>query len=120
LRLSSMIVMLKDAGSRLKIWARRSTRNLRIDLDLPDLTVCSPTMKKVALAMLRHYPAKVLALEEGRAVHLLVAVKVQKSALKALKALSAAEPIRGRKATEILKRPTPKAIMKALEQSIDL
>lgn len=115
-----MIVILKDAGSHLKIWARKSTRNLRIDLELPDLIVGSPTMKKVALAMLRHYPAKVLALEEGRAVHLLVAVKVRKSALKALKALSAAEPISGGKVAEILKRPTPKAIMKALEQSVDL
>jgi len=109
-----MIVILEDDGNRLKLWVRKSLRNLHINLDAPDIIISFSKVKKIALAMLKPCPAKVVAFEEGRTIHLLVAVKVRESVLKALRALSTSKPLRGRKAAELLKKPTPRNILKAL------
>ena len=80
----------------------------------PDLIISLSNAKKVALAMLRSYPAKIVAYESGGKAHLLVAVKVRESTLKALKALSTAERIKGGKAIKLLEKPTPRTILKTL------
>lgn len=114
-----MIVILEDAGNRLKVWVRKSLRNLEISLDSPDLTISLSNAKKVALAMLKPYRAKVVAVEDGRAAHLLVAVKVRKSTLMALKVLSTAERITGREAVKLLEKPTPRTILKAVSGHLE-
>jgi len=109
-----MIVILEDDRKSLKIWVRKSLRNLHINLHAPDILISFSNAKKIALAMLKRYPAKVVAFEEARTARLLVAVKVRGSALRALRALSTSEPLKGRKAAELLEKPTPRNILKAL------
>ncbi|MEM3104635.1 MAG: hypothetical protein QXD69_03920 [Candidatus Bathyarchaeia archaeon] len=92
---------------------------MKITMGSPDLTISLSNAKKVALAMLKPHQAKVFAVEEGRKVRFLAAVKVRESTLKALKALSTAERITGRKAIKLLKKPTPRTILKALSGRLE-
>lgn len=109
-----MIALIEDSRRGLKVWIRRSIRKLEINHDFPDLAIGSANAKKVALAMLRHYPAKVLANERGSKTSLIVAVKVRASTIEALKALTRAERITSAKVKELLEKPTPRNVLKNL------
>ena len=54
-----------DGGISLKVWLRKSLRNLNPNEDA-DFRIKGLNAKKVALAMLRKYPAKVLYVEGRR------------------------------------------------------
>lgn len=112
-----MIVVLEDSGKNLKVWKRNSIRKLELNSDFPDLTINSSNAKKVALAMLKHYPAKVVAYEEGVKPRLLVAVEVRTSTFEALKALTRVKRITDAKVKELLKRPTPRNVLKSLMEA---
>ncbi len=109
-----MIVVLEDSGRSLKVWTRKSTRNLDVNIDSPDISINCISAKRVALKMLKPYPARVVPMEMGGKARLLVAVKVHNSTVKALKALSNVERITGRKAAKLLEKPTPRNVLKSL------
>ena len=67
--------------------------NLNLDEEAADFRIEGLNAKRVALAMLRKYPAKVLYVESGRRVRLIAAVKARKSACKVLEMLSKVERI---------------------------
>jgi hypothetical protein len=109
----SMFMVLEDAGgARLKVWMRKSLRNLRIDVETPEFEIKCLNAKRVALVMLRRYPARFVVAEEGKAVHLLVAVKVNASAYRALKALSGVEHMTRRGAAKLMEKPVPRIILR--------
>jgi len=66
--------VLENAGrASLNVWIRRSLRCLTFDGSPPDFTIKGVNAKRVALAMLRRYPAKVLL--GRRSARLMVVVK---------------------------------------------
>lgn len=112
-----MFAILEDDGSTcLKVWVGKSLRSVNINVNAPDIRVENSNAKKVALAMLRRYPAKVLYIEHQRGARLLVAVKVRKSTCKALKVLSIAEGITAKEAKEMMENPAPRLILKILHR----
>jgi len=112
-------VILEDAGSTsLNIWIRRSLRSLRFDGNYPDFTIESVNAKRVALAMLKRYPAKVFLGGGRRSARLMVAVKVQRSTCNALKLLSAAGRITAAEAGRLMENPAPRFIIRRLRQTL--
>jgi len=70
------------------------------------------------LVMLGKYPAKVLYVESGRRVRLLVAVKARKSACKVLEMLSKVERITAKQAQKMMKNPAPMLILRQLKRLV--
>jgi hypothetical protein len=106
------LVILEDAGSTsLNVWVRRSLRSLRLE-EPPDFTIKGVNAKKVALAMLKRYPAKVFPCEKSS--RLLVAVKVRRSTCDALKLLSMAEHVTSAEAKRMMENPAPRLVIRRL------
>jgi hypothetical protein len=112
-----MFAILEDDGSTcLKVWIVKSPRRVTININASDIRIENSKAKKVALAMLTRYPAKVLYIEHRRGARLLVAVKVRKSTCKALEVLSRAEGITAKKAKEMIENPASRLILKLLHR----
>jgi hypothetical protein len=108
-------VILEDAGrASLNVWIRRSLRGLTFDGSPPDFTIEGVNAKRVALAMLRRYPAKVLLGQ--RSARLMVAVKVRRSTCDALKLLSTAENITAAEAKRMMENPAPRLVIRRLSK----
>jgi hypothetical protein len=107
-------VILEDAGSAsLNVWIRRSLRGLTFDGDPQDFTIKGVNAKRVALAMLRRYPAKVFP---GGSARLMVAVKVRRSTCDALKLLSTAGHITAAEAGGMMENPAPRLVIRRLSK----
>jgi hypothetical protein len=110
-------VVLEDAGSAsLNVWIRRSLRCLTFDGSPPDFTIKGVNAKRVALAMLRRYPAKVFPGQ--RSARLMVAVKVRRLTCDALKLLSTAENITAAEAKRMMGNPAPRLVIKRLSKML--
>jgi hypothetical protein len=108
-------VVLEDAGSAsLNVWIRRSLRGLTFDGSPPDFTIKGVNAKRVALAMLRRYPAKVFLGQKS--ARLMVAVKVRRSTCDALKLLSMAENITSAEARRMMENPAPRLVIRRLSK----
>jgi hypothetical protein len=108
-------VILEDAGSAsLNVWIRRSLRGLTFDGNPPDFTIKGANAKRVALAMLRRYLAKVFLGQKS--ARLMVAVKVRRSTCDALKLLSRAENITSAEAERMMENPAPRLLIRRLSK----
>jgi hypothetical protein len=77
----------------------------------------SVNAKRVALAMLRRYPAKVFPSQKS--ARLLVAVKVRRSTCDALKLLSMAGHLTAGEAGRMMENPAPRLLIKRLSQILE-
>ena len=108
-------VVLEDAGgASLNVWIRRSLRSLTFDEHPPDFAIKGVNAKRVALAMLRRYPAKVFP--GGRPARFMVAVKVRCSTCDALRLLSTAGHITAAEARRMMENPAPRLIIRRLSK----
>ena len=108
-------VILEDAGSAsLNVWIRGSLRGLTFDGNPADFTIKGVNAKRVALAMLRRYPAKVFL--DQKSARLMVAVKVRRSTCDGLKLLSMAENITAAEARRMMENPAPRLLIRRLSK----
>lgn len=108
-------VILEDAGgASLNVWMGRSLRGLTFDEHPPDLAIKGVNAKRVALAMLRRYQAKVFP--GGKSARLMAAVKVRRSTCDALRLLSAAGHITAAEARRMMDNPAPRLIIRRLSK----
>jgi len=102
-----MFVILDDAGrySMLNVWLQTSLENFKPPE--PNLKIEGVNAKRVTLALLQHFPARILPVESpgGKGVWLFLAVEVSEKECEAVRALSKADLIR-KKAEEMIKEPT--------------
>jgi len=110
-----MFVVLDDAGrySSLNVWLRRSVENFKPPE--PDLKIQGVNAKRVTLALLKPFPARILPVESpsGKGVWLFLAVEVSEIECEAVKALSKADLTR-KEAEELIMEPAAESVLKHL------
>jgi hypothetical protein len=112
--------ILEEAGNTsLNIWIRKSLRSLKLEGNPPDFTIGSLNAKRVAVAMLKRYPAKVFPGESQKSTRLLVAVKVRRSTCDALKLLSVAGRITASEARRMMENPAPRLLIRRLSKLLE-
>ncbi|MEM3040499.1 MAG: hypothetical protein QXG97_00560 [Nitrososphaerota archaeon] len=110
-----MFVILDDAGrySSLNVWLRSSLEDFKPPE--PNLKIQGVNAKRITLALLQPFPARILPVESpgGKGVWLFLAVEVSNKEFEAVRALSKTDLTR-RESEELSREPTAKHALKRL------